>query len=140
METPSTTTELIKDYHKRDTRGRRITEPKRKAQIISGYGASCLTQKAYARSEGVNYHILVSWFGQSQRASDPPARSTAAMPLHPHEGFRLQKILEYQQLGGPNGTLAHQITRWAKRSLASYRFFTVHAGAALKTQSAYAAD
>ena len=76
METPSTTTELIKDYRKRDTRGRRITEPTRKAEIISGYGASGLTQKAYARSEGVNYHTLVSWLGQSRRASGPPARST----------------------------------------------------------------
>ena len=71
METPSTSTELINDEHKRDTRGRRITEPRRKAEVIAGYASSGLTQKAYARREGVNYHTLVSWLGQSRRNRDP---------------------------------------------------------------------
>lgn len=75
METPVITTELIKDYRKHDTRGRRITEPKRKAEIISGYAASGLTQKAYARSEGVNYHTLVSWLGQSRLVGGSRPRS-----------------------------------------------------------------
>jgi transposase-like protein len=77
METPVITTELIKDYRKHDTRGRRITEPSRKAEIISGYAASGLTQKAYARSEGVNYHTLVSWLGQSRRTSVSGSRPMA---------------------------------------------------------------
>ena len=72
MKTPSTTTELINDENKRDTRGRRIAEPRRKAEIVAGCASSGLTQKAYARREGVNYHTLVAWLGKSRRHSGPP--------------------------------------------------------------------
>lgn len=65
-------TELIDDGHKRDGRGRRIAEPRRREEIIAGYAASGLTQKAYARREGVNYHTLVSWLGRGRRESAAP--------------------------------------------------------------------
>jgi len=78
METKTTPAELIDDEHKRDTRGRRIAERHRRAEIIAGYASSGLTQKAYARREGVNYHTLVAWLGQSRRHCSPPrsARET----------------------------------------------------------------
>jgi transposase-like protein len=72
----TTDAELIKDEHKRDTRGRRIAEPRRRDEIVAAYASSGLTQKAYARQEGVNYHTLVSWLGRSRRESDgvaPPS-------------------------------------------------------------------
>jgi len=68
METKTTPAELIDDEHKRDTRGRRIAEPHRRAEIIAGYASGGLTQKAYARREGVNDHTLVAWLGQSRRS------------------------------------------------------------------------
>lgn len=71
MATPETSTELIEDDHKSDTRGRRIAGPERRAEIIAGYAASGLTQKAYARREGVNYHTLVAWLGRSRRHAAP---------------------------------------------------------------------
>jgi transposase-like protein len=63
----SNDTELIDDGHKRDGRGRRIAEPGRREEIVAGYAGSGLTQRAYARREGVNYHTLVSWLGRSRR-------------------------------------------------------------------------
>lgn len=75
----TTDAELIEDEHKRDTRGRRIAEPRRREEIVAGYAGSGLTQKTYARQEGVNYHTLVSWLGRRRRESDraapPPAPS-----------------------------------------------------------------
>jgi len=78
METKTTPAELIDDDHKRDTSGRHIAEPHRRAEIIAGYASSGLTQKAYARREGVNYHTLVAWLGQIRRHCSPPksARET----------------------------------------------------------------
>lgn len=79
METKTTPAELIDDEHKRDTRGRHIAEPHRKAEIVAGYAASGLTQKAYAWREGVNYHTLVFWLGQSRRGSIPGAATRIAI-------------------------------------------------------------
>lgn len=36
-----------------------------------------MTQKAYARREGVNYHTLVAWLGQSRRHAAPPVAAPA---------------------------------------------------------------
>ena len=73
-------TELIDDGHKRDGRGRRIAEPRRREEIFAGYVGSGLTQQAYARREGVNYHTLVSWLGRSRRDSTVIASSRACSP------------------------------------------------------------
>lgn len=83
MATFTAPTELMDDAHKRDTRGRRIAEPERRAEIVAGYLSSGLTQKAYARREGVNYHTFVSWLGRSRRSVAPPrpgSGSEAAAP------------------------------------------------------------
>lgn len=81
-----TETELIDDGHKRDGRGRRIAEPRRREEIVAGYAGSGLTQKAYARREGVNYHTLVSWLSRSRRGREglaspgSPSEPAAAAP------------------------------------------------------------
>ncbi len=74
----NTTTELVDDRRKSDTRGRHIAGPERRAEIVAGYAASGLTQKAYARREGVNYHTLVAWLGQSRRPAAPRVAAPAA--------------------------------------------------------------
>jgi transposase-like protein len=101
----TTDTELIDDRHKRDGRGRRITEPRRREEIIAGYAASGLTQKAYARREGVNYHTLVAWLGQGRRhgaaqaagfapeANTPRFAQLAWPPLAPPTSARLEVVL-----------------------------------------------
>jgi len=54
-------TELVDDQDKRDTRGRKIATGERRAKLLAGYDASGLTQRAYARREGINFHTLVGW-------------------------------------------------------------------------------
>lgn len=72
------TTELVDDQRKHDTRGRHIAGPERRAEIVAGYATSGLTQKAYARREGVNYHTLVAWLGQSRRQAGPQVAASTA--------------------------------------------------------------
>jgi transposase-like protein len=106
--TSSSDTELIDDGHKRDGRGRRIAEPRRREEIVAGFAESGLTQKAYARREGVNYHTLVSWLGRSRRDSTVIASSRASSqsaapvprfmqvscpPAAPAGGSRLEVVL-----------------------------------------------
>jgi transposase-like protein len=74
--------ELIIEEHKHDTRGRRIADPQRKAQIVAGCATSGLTQKAYARREGINYHTLVAWLGQNRRhGGDAAAPATPSAEM-----------------------------------------------------------
>lgn len=104
----TTDTELIEDGHKRDGRGRRIAEPRRREEIVAGYAGSGLTQKAYARREGVNYHTLVAWLGRSRRdraglaSSLSTSKSAAPTPRFvqmgwpaatPESGARIEIVL-----------------------------------------------
>jgi hypothetical protein len=57
-------TELIET--KRDERGRRITPAAERETLVRAYEESGLTQKAFARQEGVKYTTFVSW-GRSRR-------------------------------------------------------------------------
>ena len=63
------TAEILDGGEKRDTRGRKIADGARRAEVVTAYAASGLTQKAFARQEGVNYHTLVAWLGRERRAA-----------------------------------------------------------------------
>ena len=52
-------TELVES--KRDERGRRITPAAEREAVVRAYEQSGLTQKAFARREGIKYPTLVSW-------------------------------------------------------------------------------
>ena len=77
------TTELLDLEQKHDTRGRRISDQTRRAAVLAGYAGSGLTQAAYAKREGINYHTLVAWLGQSRRGRGEPTRRMARAPLFP---------------------------------------------------------
>ena len=77
------TTEVLDLEHKHDTRGRRLAGDTRRAEVVAGYAGSGLTQEAYARREGVNYHTLVAWLGQSRREGGAQTRSAPAMSAPP---------------------------------------------------------
>lgn len=47
--------------------------------MLAGYETSGLTQKAYARREGINYHTFVAWRMQHRRAGVPKKSSPAPM-------------------------------------------------------------
>jgi hypothetical protein len=57
-------TEVVDSGPKRDTRGRRVTDRARREQLLEAYDQSGLTQKLFARREGINYNTFVSWLMQ----------------------------------------------------------------------------
>jgi transposase-like protein len=63
------TAEILDGGEKRDTRGRRIADAARRAEVLAAYATSGLTQQAFARQEGVNYHTLVAWLGRERRSA-----------------------------------------------------------------------
>mgnify|MGYP001547292819 CR=1 FL=1 len=68
------TTELVDGGEKRDARGRKIANAARRAEVLAAYATSGLTQKAFARQEGVNYHTLVAWLGREPRSAPAATR------------------------------------------------------------------
>ena len=67
-------TEVLDDERKRDTRGRKIAAPEHRAELLAAFDTSGLTQRAFARREGVNFHTFVAWL-QRRRTTGaaPPA-------------------------------------------------------------------
>jgi len=58
-------TELIEA--KRDERGRRITPLGEREALVRAHAQSGLTQKAFAKREGVKYATFVSWVQDARR-------------------------------------------------------------------------
>jgi transposase-like protein len=69
------TTEVITGEKKRDARGHRLYDRERKERILEGYDKSGLTQKAYARKEGIKYSTLVYWLQNWRRGPQVVKRS-----------------------------------------------------------------
>ena len=73
------TAEVVDTKSKQDARGRKIAEEGRRVEVLAGYEASGLTQKAYARREGINYHTFVAWWMQHRRGRTPTRSLPAPM-------------------------------------------------------------
>lgn len=69
------TAEVITGEKKRDARGHRLYDQERKERILAGYDKSGLTQKAYARKEGIKYSTLVYWLQNWRRSPQVARRS-----------------------------------------------------------------
>ncbi len=61
------TTEVVDDKQRRDTRFRRIMAAERRAELLAVYDTSGLTQRAFARREGINFHTFVEWLQRRRR-------------------------------------------------------------------------
>jgi transposase-like protein len=57
---------------KQDERGRRITPAAEREALVRAYPESGLTQKAFAKKEGVKYSTFVSWVQAQRRQSAAP--------------------------------------------------------------------
>ncbi len=66
------------EKRKRDTRGRKIATSERRPELLAAFDASGLTQRAFARREGVNFHSFVAWL-QRRRAA---GTATPAVRFH----------------------------------------------------------
>jgi transposase-like protein len=93
-------TEVVDDKQRRDTRGRRIVAAERRAELVAAYEASGLTQSAFARREGINFHTFVAWLGQRRKAGGGtvPAMRFREVCLAP--AARAEPVLEVTLPGG----------------------------------------
>lgn len=60
-------TELIKDGGRRDERGRRIVGAEERTRLLAAYESSGLTQKEYARREGIKFATFTGWLMRQRR-------------------------------------------------------------------------
>jgi transposase-like protein len=90
------TTELLSEETKRDKRGRRITPPRRRAELVAAYRSSGLTMEAFARRKGIKRTTLAKWAYLHGRRSPAVrfAELKVGVPLRP--GWRYEVTL-------PNG-------------------------------------
>ena len=71
------TAELVASEEKRDARGRKLIGTVRREAILAAYARSSgLTQRDFARREGVSYHTLTTWLARRAREI-PPAKQPA---------------------------------------------------------------
>jgi transposase-like protein len=74
----TSTIEVVDDQTKRDTRSRRITSAQRRAELLALYQSSGLTQKAFAKREGVNTHTFAAWLSKHRHGSGALAQAASA--------------------------------------------------------------
>ena len=89
-------TEVITPEKKRDKRGHRLYDEDRKRRIVEGYEKSGLTQREYARKEGIRYSTLVWWLQKrrhGQARALPAVRfAEVSAPVLPG-GYTLEVVL-----------------------------------------------
>jgi transposase-like protein len=66
-------TELIKDGRKHDECGRRIVSAEERARLLAAYESSGLTQKEYARREGIKFATFTGWLMRHRRGKSAGA-------------------------------------------------------------------
>ena len=91
--------EVVDDKQKRDTRGRRIVAAERRAELLAAYDAGGLTQRAFARREGVNFHTLVGWL-QRRRGEGAVAPAMRFQELCVASSAKADGTLEVTLPGG----------------------------------------
>lgn len=62
------TAEVLDDRRKSDSRGRKIVAAQRRAELLTAYAGSGLTQRAFARREGINFHTFIGWLQRRRGA------------------------------------------------------------------------
>ena len=82
-----TTTELVETGERRDTLGRRRTPAERRAELLAAFRTSGLTQRAFARREGLNYTTFCTWAQAARRSGRLPVAPAGRKPrLRPVAG------------------------------------------------------
>ena len=61
-------TEVLDGGVKQDAKGRRVLPEHEWMRVLDEYDRSGMTQKAFARREGINLHTLVAWLGRRRKA------------------------------------------------------------------------
>lgn len=110
-------TELVSDGSKRDERGRRITPRAERERLVALYESSGLTQKEFARREGIKYPTFTVWLSKQRRrlaASDSaPVRFEEFLLPGGTSGMKLEIQLPDGTIvrGGDAGSLVELVKR-----------------------------
>ena len=72
------TTELMPDGQTRDRRGRKLTTPERRAELLHAYAEGGLTRAAFARQEGLKYSTFATWVPGRREGARPADKPKAA--------------------------------------------------------------
>lgn len=62
---------------KQDERGRRIADDAEKEKLLVAFAASGMTQRAFARREGINYFTFATWLRKKRLAAMVPVAKPA---------------------------------------------------------------
>ena len=68
----------------------------RRAELLAAYDTSALTQRAFARREGINFHTFVEWLQRRRRtvgAKRPPRFQELSLPFAPKSAGPLEVTL-----------------------------------------------
>jgi transposase-like protein len=68
-------TELVETGEKRDRLGRKITPVARRAELVSAWRESGLTQAEFARREGITYSSFAAWVQAERRVAEGAPRA-----------------------------------------------------------------
>jgi hypothetical protein len=63
--------ELVSSDERRDSRGRKLVGDARRQAVLAAFDRAGVTQREFARREGVNYHTLVTWLDRRRRKAPP---------------------------------------------------------------------
>jgi hypothetical protein len=79
---------------KHDEQGRRIADAAEKEALLAAYEASGMTQRAFARREGINYFTLATWLRKKRlRAVKATKRPRfLEIGMRPTSGFALEVV------------------------------------------------
>ena len=97
------TAEVVETGEKRDQRGRRVTPPERRAEMVRAYAASGATMRAFARREGINYTTLANWVTKAQgpNPAKPLVRfAEVQLPVPATRGTMAKEPLEVRLADG----------------------------------------
>lgn len=113
MTTAETTAEaeVIETGEQRDALGRRRTPPDRREQLLASYRSSGLTQREFARREGINYTTFCTW-AQAQRRSGrlPMAPAGVKRPRRSVSGKSARLPFVEVQVSSAHPQAAHAAT------------------------------
>ena len=76
----TTITEWVDTGEKRDERGRRMVPAKERALLIEAYGKSGLTQRVFAKREGIKYFTFIDWLQRARQRGAMAMTPSSAPP------------------------------------------------------------
>jgi DNA-binding XRE family transcriptional regulator len=117
--------EVVEEKQRRDVRGRKIVDAPRRAELLAVYEASGLTQRRFARQEGINVLHVLPFYQLEIRATRPHVSRhwwalKGGAKMHPQtigehiKKRRLELGLEQEQVAAEVGVTWLSVNNWER--------------------------